>query len=983
MILAITKAMEKMVTVIKLINVLSEDEINKATKVITGISAIFVGFMIASMFANNAAKAGLLFLGFTASMLLLVGAIKAINLLTEDEIKKASKVILGIGIIFTALIAISKLAGNAIGAASVILSFSASLYIIVGAIALINMFTDEEIKKAGKVIASMSVVFAALMAVSKLATGSIGTIITLSVAIGILVGAVSLLTLLDQTKLENSTKCLTILIGTMAALMAVTKLAGNIGKTIAVLGTITTVMYLLAGVLKLMEAMDLQNGLQNSEALSLLLISMSSALLILSAVGKIGFDAALQGIGAFSILIVALGTLLGAIGGLTELFPDLEKFIEKGGEIFTKIGKIIGEFVGNIVKGFGSSVLDLLPIYGTKLSEFADKSSAFFKMVETIGPDSFNAVKNLAESLLVLTENEMLQGISRFLHLGGKNTLDDFGKQLIPFAVHFIGFAQALQNLPKDSESKVKTVCEAIKYLSEANATVENSGGLLAAIVGDNKLDDFGKQLIPFAVHLVGFTQALQNLPKDSESKVKAACEAIKYLSEANATVKNSGGLLAAIVGDNKLDDFGSQLEGLGKGLGVFIASISGYSDSEIILASKSVSVLIHLLSNIPNTNFISEMSNFGSYLMIFGYNIEEFINTITNIGEETITKCIEKINELITMTKDISLLDLSSLESFSQKLILVAYDGVNGFCSAFSGLEPIKKVRIAISTMLNECLKEAESKKDKFKMVFIKLMESSINGLESKKDDAVKVIKDTCQLIIEHINSKYFDIYNAGANFANGFVQSINDNTYKVLDAGANFVNGFVQGINNNAYKALDAARNMAIQALIATQQALDSHSPSKETEALGIFFSQGFINGIKNYFGKVYNTAFDSGELAKSGLKDAIDRINTIIDDDMNLQPRITPILDLSNVRSGFNDLNSIFNSDRVNSNLNAISNVNLGNQNGSHNDVVSAINKLSDALNSYNGNIINIYPQELDKDSLNEIVNEVNRQFGKVYR
>ena len=214
---------------------------------------------------------------------------------------------------------------------------------------------------------------------------------------------------------------------------------------------------------------------------------------------------------------------------------------------------------------------------------------------------------------------------------------------------------------------------------------------------------------------------------------------------------------------------------------------------------------------------------------------------------------------------------------------------------------------------------------------------------------------------MIEHINSKYQDIYNAGANF----------------------VDGFVQGINNNSYKALDAARNMAIQALIATQQALNSHSPSKETEALGGFFSEGFINGIKNYFRKVYNTAFDSGELAKSGLKDAIDRINAIINDDMNLQPRITPVLDLSNVRSGFNDLNSIFNSDRVNRNLNAISNVNLGNQNGSHNDVVSAINKLSDALNSYNGNVINIYPQELDKDSLNEIVSEVNRQFGKVYK
>ena len=101
------------------------------------------------------------------------------------------------------------------------------------------------------------------------------------------------------------------------------------------------------------------------------------------------------------------------------------------------------------------------------------------------------------------------------------------------------------------------------------------------------------------------------------------------------------------------------------------------------------------------------------------------------------------------------------------------------------------------------------------------------------------------------------------------------------------------------------------------------------------------------------------------------------------MDFQPRITPILDLSNIRSGINDINSMFNYDNLNRNLSAISNVNIGNQNRRNDDVVSAINKLSDSLNSYNGNIINIYPQELDKDSLNEIVDEVNRNFGKVYK
>ena len=174
-----------------------------------------------------------------------------------------------------------------------------------------------------------------------------------------------------------------------------------------------------------------------------------------------------------------------------------------------------------------------------------------------------------------------------------------------------------------------------------------------------------------------------------------------------------------------------------------------------------------------------------------------------------------------------------------------------------------------------------------------------------------------------------------------------------------------------------------MAIQALIATKQAIDSNSPSKETQKIGNFFGEGFVNGIKDYFSKIYNTAFNTGELAKNGLNEAISKIKYIIDNNTDFQPRITPILDLSNIRSGINDINSMFNYDNLNRNLSAISNVNIGNQNRRNDDVVSAINKLSDSLNSYNGNVINIYPQELDKDSLNEIVDEVNRNFGKVYK
>ena len=72
---------------------------------------------------------------------------------------------------------------------------------------------------------------------------------------------------------------------------------------------------------------------------------------------------------------------------------------------------------------------------------------------------------------------------------------------------------------------------------------------------------------------------------------------------------------------------------------------------------------------------------------------------------------------------------------------------------------------------------------------------------------------------------------------------------------------------------------------------------------------------------------------------------------------------------------------NSIGVNRNIDAISNLNLENQNGT-NTTLSAIEKLANDLKMSGGNTWNIYTQELDSDKLRQIVDYVANEFGKVY-
>ena len=112
----------------------------------------------------------------------------------------------------------------------------------------------------------------------------------------------------------------------------------------------------------------------------------------------------------------------------------------------------------------------------------------------------------------------------------------------------------------------------------------------------------------------------------------------------------------------------------------------------------------------------------------------------------------------------------------------------------------------------------------------------------------------------------------------------------------------------------------------------------------------------GIKDYATDAYNISADVANNAKKGLSGAISKIANIINSDMDTQPTIRPVLDLSDVESGAGYLNSMFDnglSVGVASNLKAISSgVNAKIQNGVNNDVVSAINKLRRDLGNVGG-------------------------------
>ena len=172
------------------------------------------------------------------------------------------------------------------------------------------------------------------------------------------------------------------------------------------------------------------------------------------------------------------------------------------------------------------------------------------------------------------------------------------------------------------------------------------------------------------------------------------------------------------------------------------------------------------------------------------------------------------------------------------------------------------------------------------------------------------------------------------------------------LVDVGKNLIKGFIKGIKSMAQGVIDSVTGVVGGAIDWAKNLLDINSPSRVFEEIGQYVGEGFVVGIDSYSDKVGDSA---GELAESvirNVKDPLSNIYKLLDDNIDVNPTIRPVMDLSNIENGTRLLNDMLGDQRVR--LNA-SSVRLAGtvgkiQNGTNNkDIVDALKDLKEGMNN----------------------------------
>ena len=638
---------------------------------------------------------------------------------------------------------------------------------------------------------------------------------------------------------------------------------------------------------------------------------LGAASLVLAAQGLEQIAGALQRLGSMSWSEIGKGlAAMAAALGEVALGSLINTLSGPGAKSIATIAKPLGDLADSVKKWSGIEVPTNL---GTSLASLAGGVMAFTfsgfgsgALATVAGPlgtladsvkkwsDGVHVPKDIGDQLSSLSS-----GVRSFTFMFGAG--GSLGSAAGPLGT----LADSVKkwhdtHVPKDIETQLKSVANGVRSF-----TFLLLGGVgLGAVVGP--LGELATSIKKWS--------GLE-IPKDIEKQLKSVANGISSFT----SVFLAGFSLANVVGPfGKLVTSIKKLQGLQIPEGIegdlssIANSIKKFSNvGDVSAGAKATQTIASAVSKLSGVNYNGVSSGLGSLaksLSSFGSSAK----SLSGVGNSIVSNLI---NPVKNATKQFSTVG----KSISSSIVSGIKSGRGAITSAMSD---------TVSTIV----KILTARNSTFKMIGSGFSKQLSSGIKSGKSG---------------VNS-------ASESLVSGASKKLRSHYSSFNSAGKYLAQGFANGIKSNSYLSAEAARSMGNKAAKILRKALNVHSPSRVTYKTGRFFDMGFANAISDNAFRAINASYNMGNDARKALTKAISKMSNIMDSDINTQPVITPVLDLSNISSGAASINGLFGDTQtvgVRANLNAINTAMLANQNNQNEDVVNAINKLRKDLNNVN--------------------------------
>lgn len=625
--------------------------------------------------------------------------------------------------------------------------------------------------------------------------------------------------------------------------------------------------------------------------------------------------------------------------------------------LFANMSRLLGIFNGGF-RGVGMA-----------LTRFANTSKGFFDLLKSLDDSDIKAAETLTNVINALSRIPTSGGILSWFTGSQESNMNAFGTGMKQLASDFVDFAGLIKadEVTNSVRNKTQIMADCISML--VSADIPTSGGLISLINGDLGLDDFGQGMTKLANWFAGGVEggtnfaslmSSESINESLKTSTQIMCDTIAIIL--GTDIPKSGGFVQWITGEagEGLDRFGQGMVSLAKyfvegdGFAKTISDGSSYLTETLKTATQIMCDVIGIIlgTDIPKSGGLwqslfgeKNYGTFGENLKTLGEAMAAYGQSIEGIPADL----VEKSQILVDAMNVLSGLNGEGISTIASEFKGGGLGGgvAQGYTSKLDGLgQQILRfsesvAQLDFSAMINASDQFNNLSKAigdfmgtgfesyDFTANCVAMIENIASGLTGNASK----LQETGKTLGEDVAKSFsaVDYYQAGYNSGKGIYDGVSTWRSSLLDigtvlgsnanigfgnqsggaymAGYNAGRGFYEGTILWAQSCYNAGAYLASMTNAGYNNTLMIRSPSRVAMKAAGYYALGIIKGLENSASAVFNAGADLANSTNNGFSEAISNLATAVNEDINTDPVITPVLDLSQIQNGISNLNSMF--------------------------------------------------------------------------
>ena len=648
LLLSVSVALGIMGGICKILGSMSLWELTKGVAAIAIFTTLIKGLIntVKDMGTETPKLAGTL-LAFAGAIAILSGVTFLLGQMDPLELLQGLAVIAILSLFIDGLVKATKDASDVKGT---IVAIAICVGVMAASIAALSMIDPKSLIAPTIAIGVLMGMFALIVKSSKDVTKSVGALIIMTVAIGIMATALGILSLLDPKSLIAPTVALGVLMGMFAIMM---RSLQSVDMKLAPLITITAIIVVIGTILYMLKDLDTRSALSAAAGITLLLTALIIAIKLMNKTNSLGLGSmaglavmtaiiavlgivlskfkdidaksAIGGAAAIAILLAAMVGILYLCAGLSAIAPQAI-----GGAILLGAFILLLAGVTWLVSKIAKDIISDMPEMAKDLSDFMTNLQPFLDGASNIPDSLFGKLAALSAGMAVLGLGEFVLSITNLLSNILGSSMPSLASELSGFMTNLQPFLIGSAAIPDGIAGKLTSLSAGMVAIGigEFITAITN---LLSNILGSS-MPSLASELSGFMINLTPFLLGSMMIPDGIAGKLTALSAGMVAIGigEFITAIAN---LLSNILGSS-MPSLASELSGFMMNLQPFLigsmmipdgiaGKLTSLSAGMVAIGiGQFITAITNLLSNIVG----SSLPTLGSELSGFMTNLQPFL---------------------------------------------------------------------------------------------------------------------------------------------------------------------------------------------------------------------------------------------------------------------------------------------------------------------------------------------------------------------